>query len=135
MRRENPFTPSFGEIPARLAGRDQILYDVTRALESERRRPDLTTIFSGARGTGKTALLALIAEEAERRGWVAVSTTALPGMLEDIEIRARRKAAQYRRRLLDAGVIGERRRGVIGFDPPFFRDYLSEKKAEGSLGI
>ena len=135
MRRENPFTPSFGEIPARLAGRDQILYDVTRALESEHRRPDLTTIFSGARGTGKTALLALIAEEAERRGWVAVSTTALPGMLEDIEIRARRKAAQYRRRLLDAGVIGERHRGVIGFDLPFFRDYLSEKKAEGSLGI
>ena len=135
MRRENPFTPSFGEIPARLAGRDQILYDVTRALESEHRRPDLTTIFSGARGTGKTALLALVAEEAERRGWVAVSTTALPGMLEDIEIRARRKAAQYRRRLLDAGVIGERRRGAIGFDLPFFRDYLSEKKAEGSLGI
>ena len=128
MRRENPFTPSFGEIPARLAGRDQILYDVTRALESERRRPDLTTIFSGARGTGKTALLALI-------GWVAVSTTALPRMLEDIEIRARRKAAQYRKRLLDAGVIGERRRGVIGFDLPFFRDYLYEKKAEGSLGI
>lgn len=135
MRRENPFTPSFGEIPARLAGRDQILYDVTRALESERRRPDLTTIFSGASGTGKTALLALIAEEAERRGWVAVSTTALSGMLEDIEIRARRKAAQYRRRLLDAGVIGERHRGVIGFDLPFFRDYLYEKKAEGSLGI
>ena len=135
MRRENPFTPSFGEIPARLAGRDQILYDVTRALESERRRPDRTPRGSAARATGKTARLAPLAEEAERRGWVAVSTTALPRMLEDIEIRARRKAAQYRKRLLDAGVIGERRRGVIGFDLPFFRDYLYEKKAEGSLGI
>lgn len=31
--------------------------------------------------------------------------------------------------------FGERRRGVIGFDLPFFRDYLREKKAEGSLGI
>ncbi|WP_308543840.1 hypothetical protein [uncultured Slackia sp.] len=27
-------------------------------------------------------------------------------------------AAQYRRRLIDAGVIGGRRRGVVGFDPP-----------------
>jgi hypothetical protein len=32
--------------------------------------------------------------------------------------------AQYRRRLIEAGVIGARGRGVVGFDLPFFRDYL-----------
>ena len=54
---ENPFTPSFGEVPAHLAGRQQIIRDLDRAFLSQRRRPELTSIFSGARGTGKTALM------------------------------------------------------------------------------
>lgn len=81
---ENPFTPTFGEIPPHLAGRRDILSDLTLAFEREGRSPDLTTIISGARGTGKTALLALASEEAEKRGWVAVRVTALPDMLEEI---------------------------------------------------
>ena len=36
----------------------------------------------------------------------------------------------YRRRLLRQGVIGERRRGEVGFDLPMFRDFLLEKQAE-----
>lgn len=63
MEFENPFTPSFGEIPAHLAGRQQIIRDVERAFVSERRRPELTTLFSGARGTGKTALLSVLAHQ------------------------------------------------------------------------
>lgn len=51
---ENPFTPSFGEVPAHLAGRQQIIRDLDRAFLSQRRRPELTSIFSGAHGTGKT---------------------------------------------------------------------------------
>lgn len=35
--------------------------------------------------------------------------------------------AQYRRRLIDAGVIGERRRGVVGFDLPYFKELIAEK--------
>lgn len=35
--------------------------------------------------------------------------------------------AQYRRRLIDAGVIGGRSRGVVGFDLPFFREYLLDE--------
>ena len=84
----NPFTPSFGEIPAHMAGRRQIIADITRALESSRRRLELTSLFSGARGTGKTALLSLLASEAQARGWVVASTTAVPGMLDDIELAA-----------------------------------------------
>ena len=93
MEFENPFTPSFGEIPAHMAGRQQIVSDMIRAFSSERRRPDLTTLFSGARGTGKTTLLRLLAHKAEENGWVSVSTTALPGMLDDIEIGLRKNAA------------------------------------------
>ena len=43
---ENPFTPSFGEVPAHLAGRQQIIRDLDRAFLSQRRRPELTSIFS-----------------------------------------------------------------------------------------
>lgn len=90
---ENPFTPSFGEIPTCMAGREQVLANLTRALESERRRPELTTIFSGARGTGKTTMLSLVSEKAIEQGWIAASVTAMPGMLEDIEIQTRKHAA------------------------------------------
>lgn len=89
---ENPFTPSFGEVPAHLAGRKEAVRDVSRALKSLKRRPELSTIFSGARGTGKTTLLSLLSDEALREGWVVASVTAMPGMLEDIEIRTRRDA-------------------------------------------
>ena len=69
---ENPFTPSFGEVPAHLAGRQQIIRDLDRAFLSQRRRPELTSIFSGARGTGKTALMSSLATRAESHGWIAV---------------------------------------------------------------
>lgn len=103
---ENPFTPSFGEIPAHLAGRGHIVDAVIRAFESERRRPELTTIFSGARGTGKTTLLSLLAAEAEGRGWVAASTTALPGMLDDIEIQTRKRASHLISPESESSIIG-----------------------------
>lgn len=81
---ENPFTPSFGEIPAFMAGRKDVMEGFTKAFDREGRSPDLTTLISGARGTGKTALLAIAAEEALRRGWIAVNVPALPGMLDEI---------------------------------------------------
>lgn len=84
LRYDNPFTPSFGEVPLYMAGRTRLINELIRALESPRRHPGLTTCVSGARGTGKTALLTLVAHEAEQRGWVCASATAIPGMLEDI---------------------------------------------------
>jgi hypothetical protein len=90
---ENPFTPSFGEKPAYLAGRHRILADLETAYQSERRRPALTALLLGARGTGKTTLLALAADAARARGWVAVRTTAVDGMLNDLEIQTRRQAS------------------------------------------
>lgn len=38
--------------------------------------------------------------------------------------RSSAQVAQYRRRLIDAGVIGSRRRGVVSFELPFFREFL-----------
>lgn len=39
-------------------------------------------------------------------------------------------AAQYRRRLLEQGVIGERGRGKVGFELPGWRELVTEKLAE-----
>ena len=36
-------------------------------------------------------------------------------------------AAQYRTRLIQAGIIGQRGRGVVGFELPYFREYLEEQ--------
>lgn len=95
---ENPFTPSFGEIPVYLAGRREIIDACSRAFLSERRRPELTTPFSGARGTGKTALLSYLAELAEQSGWIAVNVTALPGTLDDAEIQLPQRRSPYQPR-------------------------------------
>lgn len=88
----NPFTPGFGQVPQFLAGRSFMLADIERALESPGFSPDLTTLFVGARGTGKTALLSYIAAFAESVGWISVSVSAVPGMLEDIYDEALRKS-------------------------------------------
>lgn len=89
---ENPFTPSFGEVPLHLAGRDDVIRALSRAYESECRRPELTLAITGARGTGKTALLSVAANEAQARGWIAVNVMAMGGMLDDILIQAKRAA-------------------------------------------
>lgn len=81
---ENPFTPSFGEIPLHMAGREAILRETMTALERTSRSPELCSLISGARGTGKTALLSLIAEESQKRGWISVNVACFPGMLRDI---------------------------------------------------
>lgn len=80
----NPFTPGFGTTPLFLAGRDQILADMRDAFQMGPGNPNLSTLIIGARGTGKTALLAGIEVEAEQLGWVSVHVIAGPGMLEEI---------------------------------------------------
>lgn len=122
---ENPFTPSFGEVPVYLAGRREIIESCARAFQSERRRPELTTLFSGARGTGKTALLSYLSELAEQSGWISANTTALPGMLDDIEIQLHRNASHLvsPRNNLSISSVGI---------PDVFSLSLSEKEAPHS---
>ena len=81
---ENPFTPSFGTVPLVMAGRNDLLQSMEDAFTRKGRDPLLSSLFIGARGTGKTALLTRIRELASSAGWIAVGTVALPGMLEDV---------------------------------------------------
>lgn len=92
-RIRNPFTPTFGMVPPFMAGRDRLLDQMAEAFEDGMGNPNLSTILVGARGTGKTALLSCIADEAQSRGWIAVNTVAAPGMLEDIVQQTGKSAA------------------------------------------
>jgi len=92
---KNPFTPTFGSIPLQLAGRDSIIRDILEGLENEPGDPNRATIFMGARGSGKTVLLAKIAEEASANGWICANVNADPNMLDEILIQIRDNAKEF----------------------------------------
>lgn len=80
----NPFTPVFGTIPNCIAGRQNILNDMKNAFANPENNPDLTGLFVGPGGTGKTVLLDLAGKIARDEGWIVVDVCAYDGMLEDI---------------------------------------------------
>lgn len=92
-RQNNPFTPMFGRVPPYMAGREQIIDEMAAAFETDDADPNLCSIFTGARGTGKTALLTYLAFRAEQLGWITASVTASEGILEDILQRLRESGA------------------------------------------
>lgn len=92
---KNLFTPNFGQVPFILAGREDVIEDVTRALDNTPGDPNQTTILIGSRGTGKTALLRTMADIADQRGWISVNVACVPGLLEDVEQQALRNAASF----------------------------------------
>ena len=89
---KNPFTPSFGSIPVQLAGREKIIDDVLIGLDNGPGDPYRASIFIGARGSGKTVLLAKIAEEASANGWISANVNADSEMLDEILIQIRDSA-------------------------------------------
>ena len=92
---KNPFTPSFGSIPLQLAGRGRIIQDILDGLENGPGDPYRATIFVGARGSGKTVLLAKIAEESSANGWISVNVNAATDMLDEILIQIRDNAKEF----------------------------------------
>ena len=89
---KNPFRPSFGSIPVALAGRQAIIKDILEGLDNAPGDPNRASIFTGARGTGKTVLLAAIGEEAQKRGWINVNVTSGMDMLSEIIVQIRDRA-------------------------------------------
>jgi len=93
-RAKNPFTPTFGSIPLQLAGRDNIIRDILDGLDNGPGDPNRATIFMGARGSGKTVLLAKISEEAAANGWISANVDANPDMLSEILVQIRDNAKE-----------------------------------------
>lgn len=95
MAHQNPFTPIFGRIPPFMAGREHLLNDIESAFDTDGSDPNLCTIFVGARGTGKTALLSYLSQSALSHGWISANSSAAPGMLEDIFEQATKAANSF----------------------------------------
>lgn len=77
----NPFHASFGVSPPLLVGRDELLEDFVEALEDGPGSASRATLYTGARGAGKTVMLNAVEDRARRHGWLIVSETATPGFV------------------------------------------------------
>ncbi len=81
-RAVNPFKPGAGRVPPELAGRDEIVSEVSRLMaqvldSSEGDRP---MIISGLRGVGKTVLLNEFVRRAqESNRWLSIKLEATAG--------------------------------------------------------
>jgi hypothetical protein len=76
----NPFKPTAGANPPILVGRDDMLDEFEESLDDGPGSPARLCRITGARGVGKTALLAELAERARPRGWVLLSENAYAGL-------------------------------------------------------
>lgn len=106
----NPFKPSFGVTPPILVGRDGLIEDFAEALEDGPGSSGRATIYTGARGSGKTVMLNAVEDRARALGWVVISETASPGFVQRI-------VRQHLPRLLrdfDPDAVRRRLSGVTG---------------------
>jgi hypothetical protein len=71
-----------------LVGREEQRQEFLATLEDGPGSPGRATIYTGARGTGKTVLLNAIEEDARRLGWLVVSETATPGLVRRLSTEA-----------------------------------------------
>lgn len=110
-RKSNPFTPVFGKVPPYFAGRESIIDNMTSVFEHPDNNPDRCTLFVGARGTGKTALITHLAHIAEQSGWISANVTASDNMLEELVQQTQRAAShlidvQEHRGIAGVGIAG-----------------------------
>jgi hypothetical protein len=81
MTMRNPFKPTAGAMPPLLVGRSEALDSFEEGIDDGPGSPGLLTIFTGARGVGKTVMLSAAEDLARERGWVTISDTATPGLM------------------------------------------------------
>jgi len=80
---DNPFNPQFGKRPSAFIGRDVIINDFLQGMNNPN-DPSRTSIITGIRGSGKTAILADIHQNLDPKKCLVVDITAKDGMLLDI---------------------------------------------------
>jgi len=107
----NPFKPSFGVSPPVLVGRDALTKEFVEGLEDGPGSAARATIYTGARGSGKTVMLNAVEDRARQLGWVVVSETASPGFVDRI-------AAEQLPRVLASFDPEATRRRVTGITGP-----------------
>jgi AAA ATPase domain len=106
----NPFKPSFGVSPPLLVGRDALIDEFVEALEDGPGSAARATIYTGARGSGKTVMLNAVEDRARQLGWLVATETAAPGFVE----RLTRDALPALLERLDPKAVRRRLTGVTG---------------------
>jgi len=119
----NPFKPSFGVSPPLLVGRDDLIEEFEEGIEDGPGSSGRATIYTGARGSGKTVLLNAIEDRAKSHGWVVLSETASPGFVERI-------VGQQLPKLLDNFDPGAVRRQLTGITGPLGAGAVAWSTAE-----
>lgn len=85
MRQDSVFSPSFGNRPTHLVGRERVLSELVEGLTSAPGSRERATVLLGQRGSGKTVLLWELADRATAEEFaVAKPTVSTDGMLERI---------------------------------------------------
>lgn len=124
----NPFHPSFGVSPPLLVGRDAVIDDFVEALDDGPGSSGRATLYTGARGSGKTVLLNAIEDRAKERGWAVVSETASPGFVDRI---TREHLPQLLREFDPAAV----RRRITGVTAPLDVGGLTWDSVEAHVSV
>lgn len=116
MTTTNPFSPRFGAVPPVVAGRRDVLRDLSLVAEGDFNSPSCASLLLGSRGMGKTTLLQVLEDDFVERDWLTLSVTARPGaaLLDDLTSEAAALHHRIRRgedvraatRLSTVGVFG-----------------------------
>jgi AAA ATPase domain len=108
----NPFRPSFGTSPPLLVGRDTEVAEFAIGLDEGPGSPMRATIYTGARGVGKTVMLNRAEDAARERGWLVISETANAGIIERI-------TAEHLPALRELAVGNAQTKRITGASAPF----------------
>lgn len=115
MIRDTIFSPSFGNRPAYLVGREHVVQDFLEGLSSQPGSKERAVVLLGQRGSGKTVLLWELADRAAERGYaVATPTIVSEGMLERIVEKVQESGARYVDEMPHVRVTGATV-GALGF--------------------
>lgn len=87
---KNPFKPTAGATPPLLVGRQDVLDEWVESLDNGPGAPGRITIYTGARGVGKTVMLNEVATLTSAKGWLVIHETAEVGFLDRIHSTVKR---------------------------------------------
>jgi hypothetical protein len=109
---DNPFRPTAGATPPEVIGRSGLLDEFEYGLRLGSGAPGLLSIFTGARGIGKTVMLGAAHDVARDHGWAVVAETATGTFMGRIGEKMRRLTQELgdqpetRRRITGVSVAG-----------------------------
>lgn len=129
------FSPSFGNRPSFLVGREGVLDALLRGLATSPGSRERSVVMLGQRGSGKTVLLWELADRAAKMGYaVATPTVASEGMLGRIVEKIQENGERFISSR-DSPRIGGAQVGALGFTVglEFNRDVQETKSFEFKL--